>query len=607
VRAPSPSTLRLILSLASAAIAVASGGAALAQAAEAPTLIVTNARITTQDASQPEAEALAVRDGVFIAVGTAEAVTKLAGPDTLVIDAAECRLIPGLIDSHLHATRGGRFYNLELRWDGVRSLADGLSMIREQASRTPEGQWVRVVGGWSPHQFAEKRMPTIAELNDAAGDTPTLVVFLYSQGFLNRAGAQALGITPETEPPAGGRFEFIDGGVILHAEPNPMILYGTIARLPSLSAADQMNSTRHFYRELNRFGLTSVIDPGGGGHAYPADYTSTTQLARERAPDGASALPIRISNYLFAQKPGSELGDVNRWTQEEQIGLNRAAALLNGYVIEGAGENLVWSAGDFENFMAARPEFASTMERDLTAVVRVLAEHQWPIRIHATYDESITRILDVFEPVFAETGYTARWAIDHAETISAANIARIKRLGGGIAVQNRMAFAGEIFMDRYGPDAAGAAPPLRAILNAGIPLGAGTDATRVSSYNPWWAIHWLVTGKSVGDTTLASPDNRLTREESLRIYTIGSAWFSNEESVKGRIAPGQFADFAILSDDYFTVPDASIRDIESVLTVVEGRVVYGSGPFESLSPRLPEVSPTWSPVTTYGGFRRSQP
>ena len=238
-------------------------------------------------------------------------------------------------------------------------------------------------------------------------------------------------------------------------------------------------------------------------------------------------------------------------------------------------------------------------------MTRVLAKHQWPIRIHATYNESISRMLDVFEPVFKETGYKARWCIDHAETITSQNIARIKAMGGGIAVQNRMAFAGEIFAERYGKEAAASAPPLRQMLDAGIPLGAGTDATRVSSHNPWLSLYWMVTGKTVGGTQLASPENRLTREEALRLYTVGSAWFSGEETVKGRIAPGQLADFAVLSSDYFKVPEEQIRNIESSLTVMNGEVVFAAEPFAKFAPPpLPPVQPDWSPVARFGGYVR---
>jgi predicted amidohydrolase YtcJ len=577
--------------------------AALEAVAGGADLVVVNANIVTLDAARPAASGLAVKDGKFIAVGDEDEIQKLQREAAKTIDAGGRTLIPGLNDSHLHAVRGGRFYNLELRWDGVPSLKQALGMIREQAQRTPKGQWVRVIGGWSPYQFEEKRMPTVAELNEAAPETPVFVLFLYSQALMNKAGAQALQLTPESTPPEGGRYEFVEGGgLILHATPNPMILYTTIAKLPGLSADEQVNSTLQFYRELNRFGLTSASDTGGGGHIYPADYQASKKLASE------GKLPIRISNFLFAQKPGAELQEYEKWMADEKLGPLAASERVEDYVLEGAGENLVWSAGDFENFMAPRPELQRKMEDELTAVTRLVAKQQWPLRIHATYDESITRMLDVFERVFAETGYKARWCIDHAETISAANIARVKKMGGGIAVQDRMAFAGEIFAERYGKEAAAAAPPLRELMRAGIPLGAGTDATRVSSHNPWISIYWLVTGKTVGGTQLAAPENRLTRGEALRLYTVGSAWFSGDEERMGRIAPGQLADFAILTADYLTIPDEQIKAIEAALTVTGGEVVYATEPFAQFAPPpLPPVEPGWSPVSRFGGYVRATP
>jgi predicted amidohydrolase YtcJ len=596
---PSVSITRpAIIAFFTCAIGVAS---AAARPQEAADLIVHNAKVLTLSDTLPEAQALAVRGEKFVAVGRDDEVMRLRGERTRVIDAGGRRVIPGLNDSHIHAVRGGRFYNLELRWDGVESLEHGLQMIRDQAKRTPKGQWVRVIGGWSPYQFKERRMPTVAELNSAAPDTPVFVLFLYSQAMMNKAGVAALQLTSQSVPPDGGRYEFVEGGgAILHAAPSPAILYTTIAKLPQLSAEDQINSTKHFYRELNRFGLTSVVDPGGGGHAYPTDYQASSALARQ------PGFPLRISNYLFAQKAGTELQDFEKWTAEEKLNLNLAAARVNGYVVEGAGENLVLSAGDYENFLSPRPELNEKMEEELAAVVRVLAKHQWPIRIHALYDESIGRVLDVFEPVFRETGYKARWCIDHAETISAKNLARVKAMGGGVAVQDRMAFAGEIFAERYGKEPAAHTPPLRAMVRAGIPLGAGTDATRVSSHNPWLSLYWMVTGKTVGGTQLASAENRLSRDEALRLFTVGSAWFSGDEDVKGTIAPGRYADFAILSADYLSALDEQIRTIESVLTVTGGDIVYASEPFSRVAPEpLPPVSPEWSPVAAFGGYQQS--
>ncbi len=588
-------TLRSLLLVAAAL----SPAVALAQPAD---LVLVNGLVTTMNEAQPQAEAFAMRDGVFVAVGDVAGVREFIGPDTRVIDASGKRVIPGLIDSHTHAVRGGRFYNLELRWDGVLSLERGLDMIGVQAKRTPHGQWVRVIGGWSPYQFEERRMPTIDELNVAAPDTPVFVLFLYSQGFLNRAGVEALGLDEDSIPPAGGRYEFIDGGAILHAEPDPTILYKTIARLPGLSPADQVNSTMHFFRELSRFGLTSVIDAGGGGHLFPNDYGGSLALADQ------GELPIRISYYLFPQRPGAEFEDFTQWTREYGAGRNGDASHEHGFELEGAGEFLVWSAGDFENFMSNRPELSDRAQwrSQLHDVTELMVQEQWPLRIHATYGESIAQILDVFEAVkYEQDRFVPRWAIDHAETATRDELERIKALGGGVAIQNRMAFAGEFFVERYGVEAARNAPPLRAMLELDIPVGGGTDFSRVSSHNPWLSLHWMVTGETLGGATLFSEENKLSRAEALELYTIGSAWFSGEDDVKGRIAPGQFADFAVLNMDYFTVAPAQIRQIESELTVIAGEIVYTSGEFsDRFAPSaLPSVSPAWSPVSVFGGYQ----
>jgi len=570
-----------------------------ADVAPTPEIIIHNARVATMNPDQPWAVAFIVKDGKFAAVGDNDAILAQRTPAATVIDAGGRTVIPGLNDSHLHATRGGRFYNLELRWDGVSSLRAGLDMIRSQAARTPDGQWVRVIGGWSPYQFAERRMPTIAELNRSAPDTPVFVLFLYSQGFLNAAGVRALGLSPDSKPPAGGRYEFVDGGAILHAAPDPTILYQTIARLPQLSKDEQANSTRQFYRELNRFGLTSVIDAGGGGHQFPDDYSGSQQLA------GAGTLPIRISYYLFPQRPGKELDDFVHWTTTYDAGHNADAAHDHGFELEGGGEFLVWSAGDFENFMADRPNLdeRGDWRGELHRVATHLVKSGWPLRIHATYDQSIAQILDVFEQINREQGrFAPRWAIDHAETVTEANLRRIHALGGGIAIQNRMSFAGEFFIERYGPEAARSAPPIRAMRALNIPVGAGTDATRVSSYNPWLALHWLVTGETVGGTRMTASAELLSREVALELYTVGSAWFSQEENVKGRIAAGQYADFAVLDRDYFAVPPAEIKQIESLLTVVAGQPVYAAGPYAALAPPAPKVIPDWSPAAHFGGY-----
>jgi predicted amidohydrolase YtcJ len=561
-------------------------------------VIAYNGKIATQNEQRSMVEAVAIREGKFLAVGTDREMMAWRGDQTQLINLNKRTAIPGLNDSHLHLIRGGLNYNLELRWDGVPSLADGLRMLREQARRTPTGQWVRVVGGWSEFQFAERRMPTLEELNKAAPDTPVFILHLYDRALLNRAALRAVGYTQDSPNPPGGEIVRDSCGNptgVLIARPNAMILYATLAKGPKLPPEYQANSSRHFMRELNRLGITSIIDAGGGFQNYPEDYQTIDRLHRN------GELTVRIAYNLFTQKPKEELSDFIRWTGAVKPGQGD-----DYYRHNGAGEMLVFSAADFEDFLEPRPDLPASMERELKPVVTLLAQNRWPFRLHATYDESITRALNIFEAVDREAPLKGlHWFIDHAETISQRNIARIAALGGGIAIQHRMAYQGEYFRDRYGETALRHTPPIREMLSAGLPVGAGTDATRVASYNPFISLYWLVTGKTIGGLSMYQEENRLDRMEALRLWTVGSSWFSTEQGSKGSIVPGQLADFAVLSADYFSVPDEEIKTLESVLTIVGGKAVYAADEFTNLAPPAPPVLPEWSPVATYGGYAKA--
>lgn len=563
-------------------------------------LIITNGKFHTVDRQAPTAQAVAIRDGKFLAVGSENEVMQHAGPETQVIDLHGHTAVPGLNDSHLHLIRGGLNYNLELRWEGVPSLADALRMLKEQALRTPSPQWVRVVGGWTEFQFAERRMPTLDEINQAAPDTPVFILHLYDRALLNRAALKVVGYTKDTPNPPGGEIQRDSNGNptgMLIAKPNAMILYATLAKGPKLPLEQQVNSTRQFMRELNRLGLTSAIDAGGGFQNYPDDYQVIAELHEKKQ------LTLRIAYNLFTQRPKQELEDFKLWTDMLKPGQG-----TDFYRHNGAGEMLVFSAADFEDFLQPRPDLPEGTEDELERVVRHLVEHRWPFRLHATYDESISRMLNVFEKVNREIPFNGlHWIFDHAETISDRNIERVKALGGGIAVQHRMAFQGEYFAERYGKEATKQTPPVAKMLAAELPVGLGTDATRVASYNPWTALYWLVSGRTVGGMAMYDDNARLDRETALMLWTQGSAWFSTEQGKKGQIKVGQLADLAVLSQDYFSVPEEQIKGIESVMTVVDGKVVYAAGSFSPLAPPAIPVLPDWSPVTQVPGHYRSAP
>ena len=559
-------------------------------------LILHAGRFTTLDRGNPVATAVAIRDGRFVAVGSDKDVMALAGASTRLIDLHGASALPGLIDNHSHVIRGGLNYNMELRWDGVRSLADAMGMLRRQVAITPAPQWVRVVGGFTEHQFDEKRLPTIAELNAVAPDTPVFILHLYDRALLNGAALRAVGYTRDTpEPPGGQIVRDADGNPtgLLLAKPNASILYATLAKGPKLPYDYQRNSTRHFMRELNRLGVTGVIDAGGGSQNWPDDY----RVIQDLEADGE--LTVRFAYNLFTQKPGQEKQDFLDWTASTTYKQGSDYFRHNG-----AGEMLVFSAADFEDFRVPRPDLPAQMEGELEEVVRILAQNRWPWRLHATYDETISRALDVFERVDRDIPLAGlNWFFDHAETISDRSIARVAALGGGIAVQHRMAYQGEYFVERYGARAAEATPPIRKMLERGVKVSGGTDATRVASYNPWVSLAWMITGRTVGGLQLTPRRDCLDRETALRMWTENVTWFSNEEGRKGRIEVGQFADLVVPDRDFFACPEADIADTSSVLTLVGGRVVWAAGRFASEDDGAPPPAmPDWSPVRRFGGY-----
>lgn len=557
-------------------------------------LIVHNAKIT--DFNGKQYSSFSVENGVFKEISNLDQqLLAEKNADTIVIDAKGRRVIPGINDSHTHVVRGGRFYNLETRWEGLSSLKDAIKLIENNAKVTPEGHWVRVIGGWSPYQFDEKRMPTSEELTKAAPNTPVFVLHLYSGGVLNKKAMEVLGVNENSVAPKGSYYEKDENGNLtgrLVADPNPMILYKTIGALPHMTQEQQLNSSILYYNELLSLGMTSAVDAGGGGHVFPYNYRASHILA------ASGKLPMRVSNFLFPQKPGQEMNDFMMWMSNYRRNQNSHIHLNDGYVIEGGGELLAWKASDYENFTSKRPDLHKEAEAELEQVVRLHLLQGWPFRLHATYDESITRILNVFEKINKTQPLNkVRWILDHAETISDKNLARVKNLGGSIAVQGRMAFAGEDFLERYGKEQTNRTPPIKKMLEMGIPVGLGTDGTRVSSFNPWPTYYWAVSGRTVGGTKLVENKNKLSRLKALELFTAGSAYISGEESVKGQIKPGMYADFAILDRDILTVDEKWLLKTKAVLTAVGGEIKFAQKQaYPEHIVELPKAIPHWSPV-----------
>ncbi len=583
----------------SVSAAALSGCSTLMPTQAADTLVV-NGRIATLDPKNPNAEAIAIRGERIVEVGNPGELEKYRGPNTRVIDAGRRIVIPGLNDAHTHFIRGGLTYTNEVRWDGVPSLAEGMRRVREQAKRTPPPHWVQVIGGWTWAQFAEKRHPTLDEINAATGDTPCMIMHLYDRAWLNRSAVRVLGWEKEVPKLFGGFVERDATGRptgLVMSTTSLASLVSVWLRVPRLSQDEQVISTRHFMREHNRLGVTSVIDAGGGGQNFPENYAAIAKLAADRR------LTLRIGYQLFAQTPGKELENYQVWSKLVSIGQGD-----DYYRMVGAGEYLLYAAGDPANFAKdwVKPP-AGVMEPQFAAVVKHLAALGWPFRQHATFDSTAARQLDVLEQVNREVPLKKlRWGLDHCETLTPKSLERLAALGGSVSIQNRMSLDGEAFVAKYGVAAAEDAPPIARIREMGIPLACGTDANRATSYNPWIGVHWLLTGKTLGGSKLQGEKNLLDRTEALRLFTAGGAWISSEETKKGTLEAGKLADLVVLSGDYFSMPVDEVKDLESVLTMVGGKVVYAAAPYAQLdAPPLPSL-PEWLPVRHYGGYHKAK-
>jgi len=535
-------------------------------------IILRNGKIVTVDRSFSIKQAVAIKDGRFLAVGSDRDVRILTGPRTRVVDLAGHTVIPGLIDSHIHATVAGLSWDAELHWEQLRSLADGLKLIAKVTESQPVGSWIVVAGGWAPTQFAERRFPTRAELDAIAPNHPVYLQYLRQGALLNSAALKAVAIFNKSADPAGGRFERDPRGELtgwLQGVPAWEYAY---QKIPKLSLEQMRQSLRNCFRELNRFGLTSI------GDLQSADVTfAQRRLLADMARGGE--LTLRVNFYIAPNDAGDELEQLKLAAAEikqlPQSDWFRFAG-FSGTLVRGLGDGELLA--DSQS-MTIVPDARAKLRR----MVQFFAEGGYSFRQHATQDNTARQLLDVIEQVHGATPLSRqRIAFAHLEEGSAETVERIKKLGAGIAVQDRLALSGERYMELRGLEKARSAPPLRKMLDAGVPIGAGTDGFRSSNYSPMLSLWWLVTGKTVGGTAIRDKSQNVSREEALRMYTMGSAWFSADSQRKGSIEVDKLADLVVLNADYLTVSEDQIRSLESLLTMVGGRVVYSAGRFAAV-------------------------
>jgi predicted amidohydrolase YtcJ len=517
------------------------------------------------------APGIAVSDGTILRVGSDADLAEVTTSRTTVVDLEGRTVVPGLIDSHLHVVRGGLTWTDEITWFETPSLEAGLDLIRAEVARRPAGSWIRVVGGWHHGQFREGRGPSSAELTAIAPAHPVYVQLLYEDAVVNGSAMRAAGIHAGVADPPGGTFERDPAT----GEPTGRIrgmgaFVHCLARIPDLTAAERVRSTQQMLRDLNAYGLTGGIDAGGFGMT-PEAYEPVFQLWRD------DAMTLKLRMYVCPVTRGSEQTEIENWVRHTRPGFGDEWLRHVG-----VGEIALFGCHDLEGLTDFSVD-ASTKD-ELETILLDIARRGWPLHMHSVLDDTTSAILDVWERVDARVSIAdARWSLAHVEPISDANLDRVAALGAGIAVQNRLVYRATDSARVWGEEPVRRGPPLRNILQRGIPLGAGTDATRVASPNPWVSLWWLVTGGTFDAGPARDAAQCLTRVEALDAYTRGSAWFSFEEHDRGTLAPGMAADIAVLADDYFTVDDDELRTLGADLTVVEGRPVHAAGGFAGLA------------------------
>ena len=534
-------------------------GAARAQA-PAPDTILVNGKFVVYDGAP--AEALAVRNGKIAAIGATSAIRALSGPSTRIIDLGGRTVIPGLIDSHIHAIRAGLTYTTEVHWIGVRSLATALDRIRVAAKTAPQGSWLVVAGGWTERQFSEDRRPTQAEIAAAAPGHRVYVQELYNRVLLSPGGAEALGFSSDPQLAARVTVERDkDGKPTGWLSGDNRAISELYNLLPRPTFAQKIEGTRAFFRALNAMGITGVLDPGGYNLAIP-DYQPLLHMWREHG------LTLRVRYSLSAPRGGRELDDFKELTAVLPMGSGDDWLRFNGI-----GENVTW--GLYNN---DKP--GDAQKEQLVEVLRWAVSRGMTATFHWHNDRPVHHLLEVLERVNAETPLaTLRWSIAHLNDASPVSLKRMKAMGLGWLVQNAFYFRGEAFLGQRGADAARVVPPIVSALALGLPVGGGTDAHRVMGPDPFVSLQWMLDGKTVSGVAMRAPEELPARIEALRLYTQGSAWFSFEENQRGALAAGQLADLAVLDRDYLTVPLDEIGGTVSLLTMVGGRIVYADGPF----------------------------
>lgn len=527
-------------------------------------LVLRNGRLWTGDPDGGAPTALAVRDGRIVAVGSDDDLAPLAAGAARVVDLSGRRLLPGLQDSHIHAVRAGVTWDRELHWEEIRSLADGLAGLRQRARDTAPGTWITVIGGWHERQLAEGRMPTRQELDAAAPDHPVFVQMLYDRDVLTSAALRECGWHDGAADPPRGELERGPDRSPTGVVSGVGAFQHVLAHVAEPDHQEKLRGTGRMLAELARHGITSVVD-GGGMLTPPESYHPLLELWR------SGELPVRTRLFVSAVTRGSERDELTQWMRHTVAGFGDDLVRVSGI-----GEIVQYGCHDMEGFDPYEMDGASWSE--LVEITRLAVRYRWPMSVHAVLDHTLSRVLDAWETVAADHDLRPlRFSIVHADQASPENVRRLAGLGAGVLVQNRLGLKATDYLGAWGRAQTLRTPPLGEFVDAGLPIAAGTDATRANWFQPWASVWWLVTGGSVDGCEPRAARHRLSVEAALHAYTRAGSWFTFEEHQRGLLAPGYAADFFVPTADPLTADPAELPGIRSELTVMGGWITYSSG------------------------------
>jgi len=539
--------------------------AAVPAAAETADMVLFNGKILTVDNDFSVQQAIAIGHGRVLATGSSEAMKQLADGNTKQVDLGGRTVIPGLTDGHIHGVRAALTFGTEVNWIGVPTLKEALEKIHAAAKAQPPGSWIVVAGGWTEEQFAEKRRPTPADIADAAPDNPVYIQHLYDWLLLSPKAMSTLAIQDDADVAPGGKLERGADG-----KPDGVIVAGGGAlgkifdRLPKPTPAQQADGSKRFFREMNSLGITGIVD-GGGVSMYPASYQALFKLWHDKQ------LTVRVAYHLCAPKPGSELADLQNLTQLLPQGFGDDMLHFNG-----PGEILIWA--DWTD-----GDIAPDGKAKLAELLRWAASRGYTIQIHWNPDRTVHGLLDIVEDINKDIPVRdLRWTVLHLYDASEDSLKRMHSLGLIWGVQDGLYFGGERLQQEVGSERARAMPRIATAIKLGLRVAAGTDAHRVSSYNPFVSLQWYLDGTTIGGAQTRDEAEAPSRAQALQMYTRNSAFMAHDDDRRGTLEAGKYADLAVLTADYMTAEVKQVGSIRSLLTMVGGEVVYAAAPFAEL-------------------------